>query len=243
MATRSDPGLKFLFADNGSDHATAWEISTTNVRSRSLVWNAQLIPQFINGVAQAVGTAPGDVGQPFVNNQVPIQNAAVASALTALIPAPNGTSSGGLTDQWYATPTLPTHWRQELFKIDHNINSKLRASFRYIHDSWNQQYPVPLWTSVLPSRRFRQTSTIPASAWWRGSQPTITPTLLNEFVASYTTDHISTQLSGPWQRGNGSGNLGLYDNGFGRPKVPGISLSDGQYSFRRRSWLRARTGP
>ena len=28
----------------------------------------------------------------------------------------------------------------------------------------------------------------------------ISPSLLNEFVASYTTDHISTNLTGPWQR-------------------------------------------
>ena len=28
----------------------------------------------------------------------------------------------------------------------------------------------------------------------------VSPTLLNEFVASYTTDHIATQLTGPWQR-------------------------------------------
>jgi hypothetical protein len=103
-----------------------------------------VVPQLINGLPPTGGLVPG---QPFPGNQVPIQNMAIASALTALIPAPNGTSSDGLEDQWYATPTLPTHWRQELFKIDHNINDKVRASFRYIHDSWNQQYPVPLWTS------------------------------------------------------------------------------------------------
>ncbi len=31
----------------------------------------------------------------------------------------------------------------------------------------------------------------------------VSPTLLNEFVASYTTDHIGTQLTGPWQRPSG----------------------------------------
>ena len=80
-------------------------------------------------------------------NQVPISNPSHRIALTALIPAPNVTSADWPWVHWFATPTLPTHWRQELFKIDHNINDKVRASFRYIHDSWNQQYPVPLWTS------------------------------------------------------------------------------------------------
>jgi hypothetical protein len=157
-------------------------------------------------------------------------DAAINSALTALIPAPNGTSSDGLEDQWYATPTLPTHWRQELFKIDHNINSKLRASFRYIHDSWNQQYPVPLWTSGTTFPTIQTNFNNPGVSMVARLTANISPTLLNEFVASYTTDHISTQLTGPWQRGGVPASLGLYDNGFGG-KVPGISVVDGQYNF------------
>ena len=77
-------------------------------------------------------------------------NAPVNQALLAMIPEPNissGALGAGVLDTWFATPTLPTHWRQELFKVDQNIGEKVRASFRYIHDSWNQQYPVPLWTN------------------------------------------------------------------------------------------------
>ena len=59
-----------------------------------------------------------------------------------LIPTPN---SG--PNNWFATPSLPTHWREELFRVDQNISDKVRATFRYIHDSWNQDYPVPLWTN------------------------------------------------------------------------------------------------
>jgi Carboxypeptidase regulatory-like domain/TonB-dependent Receptor Plug Domain len=188
------------------------------------------VPAFINGVAQPVGNSPGDVGQPFVGNQVPIQNSDISSALTALIPAPNGVSSDGLEDQWYATPTLPTHWRQELFKIDHNINDKVRASFRYIHDSWNQQYPVPLWTAGTTFPTIQTNFNNPGVSMVARLTANVSPTLLNEFVASYTTDHISTQLTGPWQRGNVPASLGLYDNGSGG-RVPGISLTDGQYIF------------
>jgi carboxypeptidase family protein/TonB-dependent receptor-like protein len=186
-----------------------------------------IVPQLINGQAPTGGLVPGE---PFPGNQVPIQNTAIASALTALIPAPNGVSSDGLEDQWYATPTLPTHWRQELFKIDHNINDKVRASFRYIHDSWNQQYPVPLWTSGTTFPTIQTNFNNPGVSMVARLTANISPTLLNEFVASYTTDHISTQLTGPWQRGNVPDTLGLYDNGFGG-KVPGISLADGQYLF------------
>ena len=192
-----------------------------------------LVPAFINGVAQPTGNSPGDVGQPFAGNQVPIENPAIASALTALIPAPNGVSSDGLQDQWYLAPTLPTHWRQELFKIDHNINDKVRASFHYIHDSWQQQYPVPLWTDGVSFPTIQTGFKNPGVSMVARITASVSPTLLNEFVASYTADHISTTLSGPWQRGGAFGNLGLYDNGFGfnAPEVPGISLTDSQYGF------------
>ena len=186
-----------------------------------------VVPAFINGVAQP------NAGQPFPGNQVPIENPAIASALTALIPAPNGVSQDGLQDQWFATPTLPTHWRQELFKIDHNITDKVRASFRYIHDSWDQQYPVPLWTDGTTFPTIQTGFKNPGVSMVARITASASPTLLNEFVASYTTDHISTNLSGPWKRGTAFGNLGLFNNGFGfnAPEVPGISLVDSQYNF------------
>jgi Carboxypeptidase regulatory-like domain/TonB-dependent Receptor Plug Domain len=194
-----------------------------------------VVPNFINGVLQPSGTAPGDIGQPFPNNQVPIENPAIASALTALIPQPNSASGnlGTTLDQWFETPTLPTHWRQELFRIDHNVTDKVRASFHYIHDSWNQQYPVPLWTDGTTFPTIQTNFNNPGVSMVARITATVSPTLLNEFVASYTTDHISTSLTGPWQRGSAFGNLGLFDNGFGynAPEVPGISVVDTLYNF------------
>jgi carboxypeptidase family protein len=191
-----------------------------------------VVPAQINGVAQPTGTQPGDVGQPFVNNQVPIENTTVASALTALIPAPNQSSGtlGSTLDQWFAPPTLPTHWREELFRIDQNINEKIRANFRYIHDSWTQQYPVPLWTSGTSFPTVQTNFSGPGVSMVARLTANVSPTLLNEFVASYTTDHITTQLTGPWQRPSGFPAIGLYNNGFGG-KVPGINVSDSTYSF------------
>jgi hypothetical protein len=194
-----------------------------------------LVPAFINGVAQPTGPNPGDVGQQFVGDQVPITNSAIATALTALIPQPNFSSGAipGVNDQWYLPPTLPMKWRQELFKIDHNISDKVRASFRYIHDSWNEQYPVPLWTDGTTFPTIQTNFNNPGISLVARLTATVSPTLLNEFVASYTTDHIATALTGPWQRGTCCGNLGVYDNGYGynAPEVPGISLSDSLYSF------------
>ena len=166
-------------------------------------------------------------------NVVPgfVANASINQALLAMIPEPNiasGALGSGVLDTWFATPTLPTHWRQELFKVDQNISDKLRASFRYIHDSWDQQYPVPLWTSGTSFPTIQTHFTNPGVSMVAHLTANVSPTLLNEFVASYTTDHIGTQLTGPWQRPSGFPAIGLYNNGYGG-KVPGIMVSGGEY--------------
>ena len=58
-----------------------------------------------------------NTGLPFPGNLVPIDQTN-APALIAQIPLP---TTGNI---WNASPTLPTNWREELFRIDHNINDK-----------------------------------------------------------------------------------------------------------------------
>jgi len=158
-------------------------------------------------------------------------NSSITQPLLAMIPQPNiasGTTGPGVLDTWFATPTLPMHWRQELFRIDHNITDKVRANFRYIHDSWNEQYPTPLWTSGVSFPTVQTNFNNPGVSMVARLTASISPTLLNEFVASYTTDHIATNLTGAWQRPSGYPEIGIYNNGFGN-KVPGISVSGGEF--------------
>jgi Carboxypeptidase regulatory-like domain len=164
-------------------------------------------------------------GAYFPGNQVPIANPTTVNALEALIP----TANIG-TNQWYATPSLPTNWREDLFRIDHNFTDKIRGTFRYIHDSWFQQYPVPLWTSGTTFPTVQTAFSGPGVSMVARLTATASPTLLNEFVASYTTDHINTNLTGPWQRPAGMLPIGIFDNGFGG-RVTGISVQGGQYNF------------
>ena len=162
-------------------------------------------------------------------------NTALTTPLSNLIPQPNfasGTVFGaGVLDAWTANPSLPMNWRQELFKIDHNINDKIRADFRYIHDSWQEAYPTPLWTDGTSFPTIGTNFKNPGISLVARVTDSISPTLLNEFVASYTADHISTTLTGPWQRPSAFGTLGLYNNGFGfnAPEIPGISLTGNRY--------------
>jgi hypothetical protein len=190
-------------------------------------------------VPPPAGSPPGPLPTPYTPNLTLVPAYANSTALTtplsALIPLPNfasGTVNGaGTLDAWTANPSLLMTWRQELFKVDHNINDKVRASFRYIHDSWQEAYATPLWTDGTSFPTIGTNFKNPGISLVTRLTASISPTLLNEFVASYTADHISTTLTGPWQRPTAFGSLGLYDNGFGfnAPEIPGISVTGGRY--------------
>jgi len=192
-----------------------------------------VVPALINGAPPASSLA---IGQPFPNNNLSayISNSTIANAETALIPQPNlssGNAGSGVLDQWYLPPSEHLKFREELFKIDHNITDKVRASFRYVHDSWNQVYPTPLWTSGTSFPTVVTNFAGPGISMVARLTANVSPTLLNEFVVSYTTDHISTTLGGAWARPSGfPATFGLYPNGGGG-KVPGVNLSDSLYSF------------
>ena len=161
----------------------------------------------------------------FPNYKVPIDTAQGADALEKLIPAPTTESNGVGT--WQAFPISPTTWREELIRVDHNFTNNWRGMFRYIHDSWSTVYPNPLWTSGTSFPTLQTNFNGPSVGMVARLTTTFSPTLLNEFVASYTTDHINLILVGPWQRPAGM-TFGLFNNGGGG-KIAGINLSGGPF--------------
>ena len=166
----------------------------------------------------------GPVGL-FPNNRVPIDTAHGADALENLIPAPTSEANGIGT--WQAFPISPTTWREELIRVDHNFTSNWRGMFRYIHDSWGTIFPNPLWTGGTSFPTLQTNFNGPSVGMVARLTSTFSPTLLNEFVASYTTDHINLVLIGPWQRPS-SMTFGLFPNGGGG-KIAGISLASGPF--------------
>ena len=163
-------------------------------------------------------------GNFFPNNLVPIDPNAVP--LLAMFPFPNSHNPEGGSWTFNDSVSTPTKWREELFKIDQNINSKLHANVRYIHDSWNSVSPVPLWTNGGSYPTIQNQYGQPSTSVVAHVTATINPTLLNEFVFSYSTNHITFQNIGAWQRPAGY-DLGLFQNGFGGGKLPGIGLNGG----------------
>jgi|HubBroStandDraft_6_1064221.scaffolds.fasta_scaffold08101_1 hypothetical protein len=162
-------------------------------------------------------------GSYFPNNQVPVST--TGAALLPLIPLPNGGVPGA--ELYNASPSQPTNWREELIRLDQNFGSKLRAMFRYTHDSWNTVTPVGVYSgSYFPTVQTNYVGpavSVVARLNWNP-----TSSLVNEFVASYTTDHITFTSTGTpnpnaWQRPANLPMGAFFNNGFGG-KLPTIQL-------------------
>jgi|SRR5882672_2523855 len=165
----------------------------------------------------------------------PVGTALVGSGM---IPLPNATvgcnsTVGSCYDFAFAQPT---YWRQELFRIDHDIKpGKLRATFRYIHDSWDTTEPQPIWGSVRNSFPTVQGRLFgPGTSSVARLTHTISPTLLNEVVVSYTASHISLSTRPAAgvdiSRPDGLNQGYLFNNGFGG-KLSGIQLTPGNLAY------------
>ena len=169
-------------------------VDQTTVASGNLVWNT------------------------FPNNQ--LTPTATANALLPLIPNPTLDTPGQAI--YNTNVSLPTNWREELFRIDHNLTDHERITFRYIHDSWTTLEPGSIWdTASFPTSQTFFNG--PGISMVARLTSTVSPTLLNEFVASYTTDHISFNSVGYWQLPSAFSMGYLYNNGAGG-KLPAINV-------------------
>ncbi len=162
---------------------------------------------------------------------------------TGILPAPNSYTgcNGGATPTgscYLADVSLPTYYREELFRIDHAITEKMQASFRYIHDEWDTTTPIPQFTSTANSFPTIQNRFYgPGMSLVGRVTNTFSSTLLNEFVVSYTDSfitladkaapNVSLQRPGildapPCSTSGPNCGMGsLFANGFGG-KMPGI---------------------
>jgi hypothetical protein len=190
----------------------------------------------------------------FLNNQINYPHNGFfinqnASALldTGTIPLPNATSGCNSTGTncYNGEVSLPTYWREELFRIDHALSSKWQVGFRYIHDEWDETAPVPQYATTQNSfPTIQNRFYAPGTSLVARLTGAISPTFLNEFVASYTNSHITlrdvagsgvnlarpapldeTCASGATQCGMTT----IFNNGAkgidGVVKMPGISIS------------------
>ncbi|HEY1742008.1 MAG TPA: carboxypeptidase-like regulatory domain-containing protein [Granulicella sp.] len=109
------------------------------------------------GIA-SVTSANSAAGTTYVAGlQLPLDYTSGAILNSGLIPVPNSasgcnsTNSSPLFHCFVAAVSPPTHWREELFRIDHNLTERERLSFRYVHDAWDTVTLAPQWGIVQNS--------------------------------------------------------------------------------------------
>ena len=163
-----------------------------------------------------------------------------------LIPAANAKSGcSSSTGTCYIAAVSPlTHWREELFRIDHDVTARHRLSLRYIHDAWDTVVLSPQWGYLGSQNTYptvQNTFTGPGINVLASVASSLTQSLLNSLNFSFTDSRIAlTDIAGqgsnlrrPAQldatRCDSSYSQGcplgyIYDNGFGS-KMPGIVFS------------------
>ncbi len=165
----------------------------------------------------------------FPGNQVPIDPSALPLlpqiSLPNQIDAPSALDSAGLS-RFVASPAQATNWHEDLIRGDENFSSKLHLALRYIHDSWSQVTATPTWTNGASFPTIQNNFTQPSTSMVARLTATASPTLLNEFVFAYSVNHLVFKNLGAWQRPAGY-DIGLFQNGFGGGKLPGIQLNGG----------------
>ena len=135
------------------------------------------------------------IGQPFPNNTIPaalIDQNAVLELNAGTFPKPNlGTS------QYISSIPAPTNIREDVVRIDHNINKKFQLMGHYLHDQSAKTFFPPLWgDSSYPT-----VGTAMLNPSWSATirlTQTYSPTLLNEtsFLYSGNKIHLSPVAQG-----------------------------------------------
>jgi hypothetical protein len=142
---------------------------------------------------QQLGGQPASIG---------VDKNALAILQSNLIPLPNSPSGCSFSvpnvdptdpNHCYNVSVSPsTYWREELFRIDHAISTNIRASFRYIHDSWDTTVLTPQWGIVRNTFPTVQNRFVgPGTDLGARFTYTVSPTLLNELDISYANSNIT----------------------------------------------------
>ncbi|MGI8958487.1 MAG: carboxypeptidase regulatory-like domain-containing protein [Bryobacteraceae bacterium] len=162
-------------------------------------------------------------GTYFPGNQVSVDpNAQILLGTT--IPPPNSGSGG--ESFFNAAPVTPTNFREELVRVDQNFSDKVRFFYRFTHDSWNTIVPRPLWGNGSDFPTVQTNFVGPGVSMVANLAISASPTLLNETVFSYTTDHIFLTALGNTARPSNFTATGLFNNGFGG-LLPDVKIANG----------------
>ncbi len=148
--------------------------------------------------------------------------------LDGLIPLPNN----GVI-RYTKAPELPTNFREDMIRVDHNVTDKTRIFVRYTQDAYEQDFVPTLWSSAnFGTVKSRWTS--PAKSAVVHLTQSFRPNLLNEFIVSFSAD-VNTvnnftgfdSPAGSINKPSGFSAKTIFPGNQSQPKIPGVAVSGG----------------
>jgi hypothetical protein len=176
-------------------------------------------------------------GLTLTNNRFFIDPNATAILQSGLIPRANSNTgcNSSIGSCYVSTVSLPTYWREELLKIDHNFSANTKLLISGVHDHWQTTTSIPQWANHPNSfptvlNNFQG----PGVAVQAQLTTAISPTFLNVLSFGVTGQRIVlTDVPG---QGVSLSRAGLdsqqfppgrlFNNGFGG-KLPGLVIGGG----------------
>ncbi len=136
--------------------------------------------------------------QPFQNKIIPASRIDPNETLLAdpnfVFPLPNAAGN-----RWAGVGAQPINVREEILRVDHNINERNQIFFRFVQESISQQFPTTQWGS----------QTYPTIGTLFTNQPkayhgqwtsTFTPRVVNEASLSFARQPLQLNPTGKFQR-------------------------------------------
>lgn len=166
------------------------------------------------------GLAPG---QAFPNNTIPADliDSSVAAYLKAGYMLPPNASDG---IHYFSSANTVTPYREEIARVDHQFNERLRLMGHLIWDNVNQEAPTVAWSSnTYPT--IGSLETVPS---WQGVvhlTDAISPNLLNEIGFNTNGNNITISNTGLWKSPTGFTTSPLFASANTIGKVPGMDFS------------------
>ncbi|HUA58996.1 MAG TPA: TonB-dependent receptor, partial [Verrucomicrobiae bacterium] len=164
------------------------------------------------------GLAPGGN---IPNNVIPsglIDSNAKALLAAGLFPAANSANN-----LYYAVANQLTLYREETFRVDHEIGSKLALMGSLIYDNGSQQQIPPLWAGGT----YPTAGSVMAVPSWAGvvhATYTISSSLLNEAAFNYNGNDLNITDFGLYQKPTGYTVPNFFPSDNPDNKLPGISI-------------------
>jgi hypothetical protein len=171
--------------------------------------------------------------QPFPGNIIPSDriNPNARLLMDQVIPLPTRT---GQALNYAASPSVPTNFRQELIRGDHNFNERVTLMVRYVQDTFDDTPVTTLWAgSAFPT--VNATIATPGKNFIAKLTHAISPKTLNEFNFNIAANKIDIVLNGPATRPSGLRIAEVFPENRAN-RIPNIGFSQGWGGISLGSW-------